>query len=121
MRSQHGAVNHLRVGALYIFAGSMASVAAASISVLLQHPGWIRAFVAAPAVLVGGYELVDPTRLPRVLAVAVAFPVAVGGLDWGLREVRQREAGEATASLRQSSNWRATPKASPDAPEAVWA
>lgn len=86
-------VEKARVGALYIFAGSIASGAAAGMSVILIHPRWIWAFVAAPAVLVGGYELVDPTSLLRVLAAAVAFPFAVMGLYWGLRYVRQREVG----------------------------
>jgi hypothetical protein len=82
-------VERAKVGALYIFAGSFASLIAAVTSVFMKHPWWVCAFVAAPAVLVGGYELLDPTSLLRVVAAAVAFPFAVLGLYWG--SVRQRD------------------------------
>jgi hypothetical protein len=82
-------IEKARVGALYIFAGSIASLIAAVTSVFMKHPWWVWAFVAAPAVLVGGYELLDPTSLLRVIAAAVACPFAVVSLYWGY--VRQRD------------------------------
>ncbi|MCB5292435.1 hypothetical protein [Arthrobacter sp. SO3] len=42
-------VEDLRVGSLYIFAGALASLAAAVRSVFLRHPRWAIGFVAASA------------------------------------------------------------------------
>lgn len=58
-------VEDLRVGGLYILAGALASLAAVSWSVIMRHPRWVIAFVAAPAVLVGGAALIEPTSLIR--------------------------------------------------------
>lgn len=74
-----------RVGALYVLAGSVMSLGAAGISAIFGHPKWIRPLVAAPAILVGGSTLMDPTSQFRHLAAAVAFPFSVVALYWGLR------------------------------------
>ena len=78
-------VEDLRVGGLYILAGGLASLAAVAWSVIMRHPRWVIAFVAAPAVLVGGAALIEPTSLIRHVVAVVAFPLAVAGLYWGLR------------------------------------
>ncbi|WP_248760300.1 hypothetical protein [Pseudarthrobacter sp. SSS035] len=77
-------VEDLRVGSLYILAGSAASLAAAVWSAVRGHPYWVTACVAAPAILVGGAALMAPTSLIRHLAAAVAFPLAVAALIRGL-------------------------------------
>ncbi|MBO1268116.1 hypothetical protein [Arthrobacter cavernae] len=78
-------VEDLRVGGLYILAGALASLGATALSVILRHPRWVIAFVAAPAVLVGGAALIAPTSLIRHVVAAAAFPLAVVGLYWGMR------------------------------------
>ena len=80
-------VEDLRVGSLYIFAGALASLGAAVLSVFLRHPRWVIAFVAAPALLVGGAALLEPTSLLRHVAAVVAFPLALMGLYRGLRHL----------------------------------
>ena len=86
-------IEKARVGALYVLAGSVASLAATGLSAFLGHPKWIWAFVAAPAVLVGGSTVLDPTSLFRHMAAVVAFPFAVAALYWGLRSGRSRPTG----------------------------
>lgn len=76
-------IERSRVGGLYILAGSAASLGAAGWSIVRRSPLWVAAFVAAPAVLVGGAELVDPNSLIRHLAAIVAFPFAFAGLYAG--------------------------------------
>lgn len=83
-------VEKSRIGALYIFAGSIASLAAAGLTVLMKRPWLISIFVAAPAVLVGGSELLDPTSLLRVVAAAVAFTFTIAGLWWGSLRQKKR-------------------------------
>lgn len=77
-------VEDARVGGLLILAGSVASVAAAVWSARRGDRPWITAFVAAPAVLVGGAALISPTTLLRHLAAMAAFPLALAGLFAGL-------------------------------------
>jgi hypothetical protein len=77
-------IERSRIGGLYILAGSAASLGAAGCSIVRRSPLWVAAFVAAPAVLVGGAELVDPNSLIRHLAAVVAFPFAFAGLYAGL-------------------------------------
>ncbi|MCQ9163641.1 hypothetical protein [Arthrobacter sp. STN4] len=74
----------LRVGSLYILGGSAASLAAAIWSFLRGHPHWVTAFVAAPAVVVGGGSLLSPTGGLRQLAALIALPGAVAGMVGGL-------------------------------------
>lgn len=87
-------IEKARVGALFILAGSVSSLGAAAMSVVQGHPKWIWAFTAAPAVLVGGSTVVDPTSLFRHLAAAVAFPFAIVALYWGLRHRRHPRPGQ---------------------------
>ncbi|MET3175963.1 UNVERIFIED_ORG: ABC-type xylose transport system permease subunit [Arthrobacter sp. UYCu721] len=74
----------LRVGSLYILAGSVASLAAAVWSFLRGHPHWVTAWVAAPAVVVGGIAFLWPTSGLRQLAALLALPGAIAGLIGGL-------------------------------------
>lgn len=78
-------VRDLHTGSLYILAGSVANLVAAVWSARRGHPPWVTAMVAAPAILVGGSTLINPTTLLRHLAAAVAFPFAIGAVYWGLR------------------------------------
>jgi hypothetical protein len=83
-------IERSRVGGLYILAGSAASFGASGWSIVRRTPLWVAAFVAAPAVLVGGAELVDPNGLIRHLAAVVAFPFAFAGLYAGLPPRKSR-------------------------------
>jgi hypothetical protein len=83
-------IERSRVGGLYILAGSAASLVAAGWSIVRRSPQWVAAFVPAPAVLVGGAELVDPNTLIRHLAAVVAFPFAFTGLYAGLPPRKSR-------------------------------
>lgn len=77
-------VEDARVGGLLILAGSLASVAAAVWSAKRGDRPWITAFVAVPAVLVGGAALISPNTLLRHFASMAAFPLALAGLIAGL-------------------------------------
>ncbi|MHA7263954.1 hypothetical protein ACX80W_12210 [Arthrobacter sp. TMN-37] len=68
-----------RVGNLYILGGSAASLAAAVWSYLRGHPHWVTAFVAAPAVVVGGIALLAPHSTLRQVGALTALPAALGG------------------------------------------
>jgi len=83
-------IERSRVGGLYILAGSAVSLGAAGWSIVRRSSLWVTAFVAAPAVLVGGAELVDPHSLIRHLAAVVAFPFAFAGLYAGLAPRKSR-------------------------------
>jgi hypothetical protein len=73
-----------RVGSLYILGGSAASLAAAVWSFLRGHPHWVTAWVAAPAIVVGGVALVLPHSMLRQLGALLALPGAVAGMIGGL-------------------------------------
>jgi hypothetical protein len=73
-----------RVGSAYILGGSVASLAAAVWSFLRGHPRWVTAWVAAPAVVVGGVALVWPYSMLRHLVALVALPGAIAGIFGGL-------------------------------------
>jgi hypothetical protein len=77
-------VEDARVGGLFILAGAVASLGAAVWSALRGDPRWVTAFVAAPAVLVGGIALFAPYSLLRHFAAVAAFPLALAGLFGGL-------------------------------------
>lgn len=77
-------VEDAMVGGLLILAGSAASVAAAVWSARRGDRPWITAFVAAPAVLIGGAALASPNTLLRHFAAVAAFPLALAGLFAGL-------------------------------------
>jgi hypothetical protein len=76
--------NDARVGNLYILGGSAASLAAAVWSHLRGHPHWATAFVAAPAIVVGGIALLAPHSTLRQLGALATLPAALGGLAGGL-------------------------------------
>jgi hypothetical protein len=84
-------IERSRVGGLYVLAGSAASLGAAGWAIVRRTPPWVAAFVAAPAVLVGGAELVDPNGLMRHLIAIVAFPFAFAGLYAGLPPRKSRK------------------------------
>lgn len=73
-----------RIGSLYILGGSIASLAAAVWSFLRGHPHWVTACVGAPAIVVGGVDLVSPHSMLRQLAALLALPGAVAGIIGGL-------------------------------------
>jgi hypothetical protein len=73
-----------RVGSLYIFGGSVVSLAAAIWSFLRGHPHWVTACVAAPAIFVGGIALMLPHSILRQLGALLALPGAVAGVIGGL-------------------------------------
>lgn len=73
-----------RVGSLYILGGSVASLAAAVWSFRRGHPHWVTAWVAAPAIVVGGVALLLPHSLLRQLGALLALPGAVAGMIGGL-------------------------------------
>lgn len=83
-------VEDARVGGLFILAGAAASSVAALWSALRGDPRWATAFVAAPAVLVGGIALFAPYSLLRHFAAVAAFPLALAGLFGGLPRSPQR-------------------------------
>lgn len=85
-------IERSRIGGRYILAGSVVSLVAAAWSIAGTGPLWVAAFVAAPAVLVGGAEVADPNSLIRHLAALVAFPFAFAfaGLFAGLRSRKSR-------------------------------
>lgn len=85
-------IEDARVGGLFILAGSIASLGATIWSALRGDPRWITAFVAAPAVLVGGATLFDPFSLLRHLAAAVAFTFALAGIYAGLPARKSKKA-----------------------------
>jgi hypothetical protein len=66
-------------------AAAVAKNGGGSLVALRGHPYWVRAMAAAPAILAGDSALADPTRLLRHLAAAVAFPLAIRAVYWGLR------------------------------------
>lgn len=74
----------LRLGSLYIFAGSVASLAAAAWSFRRGHPHWVTALVAAPAIMVGGVALMSPTSGLRQILALIALPAAMAGITGGL-------------------------------------
>lgn len=78
-------IERLRVGRLFMLAGSAASLAAAIWSQVRGNPLWVTVCVAAPAVLAGLATMITspPSLAPQVAGV-VALPAAVAGLTGGL-------------------------------------
>lgn len=78
-------IERLRVGRLFMLAGSAASLAAAVWSQVRGNPLWVTSCVAAPAVLVGLATMImtPPSLTPQVAGI-VALPAAVAGLIGGL-------------------------------------
>lgn len=83
-------IARLRVGRLFMLAGSAASIAAAVWSQIRSYPLWITICVAAPAVLAGMATMITaPPSLTPQIAGLVALPAALAGLVGGLLFRRQ--------------------------------
>ena len=78
-------VERLRVGRLFMLAGSVASIAAAVWSQIRQYPLWVTICVSAPFALAGLGTMVTtpPSLMPQVLGL-FALPAALAGLIGGV-------------------------------------
>ncbi|WP_156810608.1 hypothetical protein [Arthrobacter sp. FB24] len=78
-------VERLRVGRLFMLAGSAASIAAAVWSQIRQYPLWVTLCVAAPVALVGLATMITtpPSLMPQVFGL-FALPAALAGLIGGV-------------------------------------
>jgi hypothetical protein len=78
-------IERLRVGRLFMLAGSAASLAAAIWSQVRGNPLWVTICVASPAVLVGVATMImtAPSLAPHIAGL-FALPAAVVGLVGGL-------------------------------------
>jgi hypothetical protein len=86
-------VEKVRIGTLFIDAGSALSLGAAVWSHVRGNPVWVTVSVAAPAILVGGTALMEPYSLIRHLAAVVAFPLALAGVVESIRVRGRRQRG----------------------------
>jgi hypothetical protein len=78
-------IERLRVGRLFMLAGSATSLAAAIWSQVRGNPLWVTVCVAAPAALVGlATMIVTPPSLTPQIAGLFALPAALAGLIGGL-------------------------------------
>jgi hypothetical protein len=78
-------IERLRVGRLFMLAGSATSLAAAIWSQVRGNPLWVTICVATPAALVGlATMIVTPPSLTPQIAGLVALPAALAGLIGGL-------------------------------------
>ncbi|MFF1386041.1 hypothetical protein ACFVWT_21030 [Arthrobacter sp. NPDC058288] len=78
-------VERLRVGRLFMLAGSAASIAAAVWSQIRQYPLWVTLCVAAPVALVGLATMITtpPSFMPQIFGL-FALPAALAGLIGGV-------------------------------------
>ncbi|MET4143594.1 hypothetical protein [Arthrobacter sp. UYCo732] len=78
-------IERLRVGRLFMLAGSAASLAAAVWSQVRGNRLWVTICVAAPAALVGLATMImtTPSLTPQIAGL-VALPAALAGLIGGL-------------------------------------
>lgn len=78
-------IERLRVGRLFMLAGSAASLAAAIWSQVRGNPLWVTICVAAPAALAGlATMIMTPPSLAPQIAGVIALPAALAGLVGGL-------------------------------------
>jgi hypothetical protein len=78
-------IERLRVGRLFMLAGSATSLAAAIWSQARGNPLWVTICVAAPAALVGlATMIMTPPSLTPQIAGLIALPAALAGLIGGL-------------------------------------
>ena len=78
-------IERLRVGRLFMLAGSAASIAAAIWSQIRSYPLWVTICVAAPAVLAGMATMITaPPSLTPQIAGVIALPAALAGLIGGV-------------------------------------
>jgi len=79
-------IERLRVGRLFMLAGSAASIAAAIWSQVRGKPLWVTICVASPAALVGlATMMMTPPSLAPHIAGILALPAALAGLIGGIR------------------------------------
>jgi hypothetical protein len=79
-------IERLRMGRLFMLAGSVTSLAAAIWSQIRGNPLWVTICVAAPAALVGMATMImTPPSLTPQIAGLFALPAALAGLIGGLR------------------------------------
>lgn len=78
-------VERLRIGRLFMLAGSAASIAAAVWSQIRQYPLWVTLCVAAPVALVGLATMITtpPSLMPQIFGL-LALPAALAGLIGGI-------------------------------------
>ena len=77
-------IERLRVGRLFMLAGSAASLAAAIWSQVRGNPLWVTICVAAPAALAGlATMIMAPPSLAPQIAGLIALPAALAGLIGG--------------------------------------
>ncbi len=78
-------IERVRVGRLFMLAGSAMSLAAAIWSQVRGHPLWVTICVASPAALVGlATMIMTPPSLTPQIAGLIALPAALAGLIGGL-------------------------------------
>jgi hypothetical protein len=78
-------IERLRVGRLFMLAGSATSLAAAIWSQVRGNRLWVTICVAAPAVLAGmAMMIMTPPSLTPQIAGLIALPAALAGLIGGL-------------------------------------
>ncbi|MET4097243.1 hypothetical protein [Arthrobacter sp. UYCu712] len=81
-------IERLRVGRLFMLAGSATSLAAAIWAQVRGNPLWVTICVAAPAALVGmAMMIMTPPSLTPQIAGLFALPAALAGLIGGLLPV----------------------------------
>lgn len=89
-----------RIGELFIYAGSAASIAAAAWSHLRHQPMWVSILVAAPGALIGGSLLTMPDSLFPHIAALIALPAAFAGLLGGVLDRLGGRAAKSTEAMR---------------------
>ena len=84
-------IDRLRVGRLFMLAGSVTSLAAAIWSQVRGNPLWVTICVAAPAALAGMATMITtpPSPAPHIAGL-FALPAALAGLIGGLLSRSQR-------------------------------
>jgi hypothetical protein len=84
-------IERLRVGRLFMLAGSAASLAAAIWSQVRGNPLWVTICVAAPAALAGlATMIMTPPSLTPQIAGLIALPAALAGLIGGVSARKRR-------------------------------
>jgi len=87
------AIAEARRGQLVVLLGSAAlSLAAVASFKLLGHPNGVGLALLTPVVICGGLLLTVPQTLFPQIAIAVAYPIALGGMLVGLVWTRSKPA-----------------------------
>jgi hypothetical protein len=94
-------IERLRVGRLFMLAGSATSITAAVWSQIRGNPLWVTICVAAPAALAGlATMIMTPPSLTPQIAGLIALPTAVAGLIGGVLSEGKSPDGVGTAAAR---------------------